>query len=55
MYIVVMSLDMRGLVETVNERLKEGFKLIGGISIGANREEAWKYAQAMILEEKEDS
>lgn len=52
-YIVVEKCSLQALVTAVNDKIKEGYEPIGGISVLRYewREPEWEYAQAMIKHE----
>ncbi len=47
MYLVIKADDTYSLTKEVNEKLKEGYKVVGGITTGYFKQHP-KYLQAMI-------
>jgi hypothetical protein len=55
-YILIKEADYNAFVDSVNEKLEYGYKLVGGISMvqSAYIHNSFHYAQAMVKDIKEN-
>lgn len=52
-YQIVQSYNEIDFVKKVNEELKDGWELVGGVCVAVPEHAATRYAQAMIMRDKD--